>query len=423
MCMIQNETTKKEPKDRAFSPFRLPKTKALTSLVEDVTGQIIEYEEVLGTRTRKRKAEDYKTFRRIVSAILCDLTHNRLTSPDRPIYITLSNRILGKKSRYTSPVMSRTLPDVIKLLTVPEMNFLLMDKGSRGFTSAHNKRTTITCGARLLSRISDHEITLDDLGEDCSQETIVLKNAKEDFFDSGERIDYQDTLTTLQYRTELFEINSWLALADIQCDEEFDISDRLLKRFFSNNSFESNGRYFGGFWQKMSKAQRKRSLYINDELTVTLDYSQVAPKIAYGICGISNFHGDAYTLPSGKYNRKDIKKIFSALIYADKPLNRFPKGTKETFERRVKFADVRNEILEYHHPIKHLFGIGIGLKLMFIESQILMTALLECKNRGIVALPVHDALIVAESNKDMAKEIMLSSFRKITNTEGNVEEE
>jgi hypothetical protein len=52
-----------------------------------------------------------------------------------------------------------------------------------------------------------------------------------------------------------------------------------------------------------------------------------------------------------------------------------------------------------------------------------MTALLECKNQGIVALPVHDALIIAESDKDKAKEIMLSSFRKITNTEGNVEEE
>lgn len=421
--MTQVDAVKKEPKDRAFSPFRLPKTKALTSLIEDVTGQLLKYEGLLGTRTRMRKAEDDKTFRRIISAIICDLTHNRLTSPERPIYITLSNRILGKKSRYTSPVMSKTLPDVIKLLTVPEMNFILMDKGSRGFTSATNKRTTITCGARLLSRISDHEITLDDLAEDCSQETIVLKSAKEGFFDSGERIDYEDTTLTHKYRSELHEINTWLSLANIQCIEEFDTSDRLLKRFFSNNSFESNGRYFGGFWQSMSKAQRKRSLYINDESIVTLDYSQVAPRIAYSLNGASTFSGDAYTLPSGKYNRKDIKKIFSAMIYADKPLSRFPKGTKESFERRVKFADVRDEILAYHHPIKHLFGIGIGLKLMFIESQIIMDALLECKNQGIVALPVHDALIIAESNKEIVKEIMLSSFRMITNTEGNVEDE
>lgn len=421
--MSQNEVIQKVPKDRAFSPFRLPKTKVLTSILEEVTGQLLKYEEVFSTRTRMRKAEDDKAFRRIISAVLCDLTHNQLTSPKRPIYITLSNRILGKKSRYTSPIMSKTLPNVIKLLNAPEMNFLLMDKGSRGFTSATNKRTTITSGDRLLSRIADHKITLDDLAEDHTQETIVLKSAKEDFFDSGDRIDYEDTSLTLKYRSELFEINTWLGLANVQCDEEFDTSDRLLKRFFSNNSFESNGRYFGGFWQNMSKAQRKRSLYINDESIVTLDYSQVAPKIAYGLCGISTLNGDAYTLPSGKYNRKEIKKIFSAMIYADKPLSRFPKGTKESFERSVKFADVRDEIFAYHHPITHLFGIGIGLKLMFIESQILMTALLECKNQGIVALPVHDALIIAESDKDTAKEIMLSSFRMITNTEGNVEEE
>ena len=421
--MNNNEAIEKQPKDQAFSPFRIPKSSALNSLIEDVIGQLLKYEDVFGTRTRKRKGEDDKSFRKIVSAIVCDLTHNWLTSPERPIYITLSNRILGIKSRYTSPILSKTLPDVIKLLTVPEMNFIVMNKGSRGFTSATNKRTTITCGARLISRIADHKITLDDLAEDCTQETIILKGSKEDFFDIGERIDYQDTVLTVNYRSELFQINTWIAEANIQCNEEFDSSNRLLKRFFSNDSFESNGRYFGGFWQTMSKAQRKQSLYINDESIITLDYSQVAPKIAYGLCGVTTFNGDAYTLPSGKYNRKDIKKIFSAMIYADKPLNRFPKGTKEAFERRVKFAEVRDEILDYHKPISQLFGIGIGLKLMFIESQILMTALLECRNQDIVSLPVHDALIVAESNQAKAKAIMLSSFLKVTNTEGNVEVE
>ncbi len=421
--MTQDDAVKKEPKDRAFNPFRLPKTEALTLLINDVTSQLLKYEGLLGKRTRNRKIEDDKTFRIIVSAIICDLIHNQLTTPERAIYITLSNRILGIKNRYKFQVLSKTLPDVMRLLTAPEMNFVVMEKGYRGATRESNKSTTIICGARLLNRMADHKITLDDLTEDCSQETIILKSAKEDFFDKGERIDYKDTPLTLKYRSELFEINTWLAHANIQCDEEFDTSDRLLKRFFSNNSFESNGRYFGGFWQNMSKAQRKRSLYINDEPIVTLDYSQTAPKIAYGLYGESTLNGDAYTLPSGKYERKNIKKIFSSMLYADKPLSRFPKGTKEAFERRVRFADVRDEILAYHHPIKHLFGTGIGLELMFIESQILMTALLECKNQGIVALPVHDALIIAESNQEKAKELMLSSFRMITNTEGNVEEE
>ena len=421
--MPQEEVIPKKSKDRAFNPFRQPKTKAQESLVDDVTGQLIMYEELLGTRTRKRKAKDEITFRKIITSLLCDLIHNNLTSPERTIYISLSNRILGKKSRYTSPVLSKTLPETLKLLSDSEMNFVVMEKGFRGQTIIPNRRTTITCGARLLSLVQKHKIVIDDFCEDLTQETVVLKNAKEDFFDKGERTEYEDTLLTHEYRSELLEINTWIAQANIQCSENFDTSNRLLIRYFSNNSFESNGRYFGGFWQSMSKIQRRQSLYIDDESIVTLDFSQVAPRIAYSLSGVPYFNTDAYTLPSGRYNRKDIKKVFNAMIYADKSLSRFPRGTKEAFERRVRFADVRNEILDYHNPIKHLFGIGIGLKIMFIESQIIMSALLECKKQGIVALPVHDALIIAELSKDMVKEIMLTSFKLITGIEGKVEEE
>lgn len=412
-----------ETKDLAFNPFRIPRTERIKSIVDDVTGQILKYEEYKKIRTRKRKAVDDKSFRRIVSAIVCDLVHNNLTTPDKPIYISRSNRNVGTKSRYDSPVMTKVLPDVLDLMAAPEMAYLDMIKGSRGAERSMNKRTTISAGARLLDSISEHDISLDDLAEDCSQETIILKTAKQSPLDSSERVDYEDTPLTLQYREDLYEINTWLMNAEIECHEEFDTSDRLLKRHFSNNSFESTGRYFGGFWQHMSKAQRKRSLYIDDDAIVALDYSQAAPKIAYGLCGLSAPNSDAYTLPSGRYNRKDIKKIFNAMLYADKPLTRFPQGTREAFERRVNFASVRDEILAYHQPIQHMFGQGIGLKLMFIESQILMTALLECKKQGIVALPVHDALIAAESNKDTVKEIMLYSFNKITNTVGVVEEE
>jgi hypothetical protein len=55
----------------------------------------------------------------------------------------------------------------------------------------------------------------------------------------------------------------------------------------------------------------------------------------------------------------------------------------------------------------HLFCTGIGFKLMFIESECLIDVLLALIDRSIVALPVHDAVIVPVSAVESAKAINL----------------
>lgn len=416
-------TTNETPKDRPFNPHRMPKSQAAIDLIEQVVGQLLTYEAYKKTRQRKRNAKDMESFKKIVSAIISDLVHNRLTSPDKLLYISLSKRILGKPGRYTSPILSKVLPDILEILSAPEMSFVLTEKGHQGFDRSSNRRTTITCGSRLISLLSTHELSLHDLTQNLTQETIIMKAPKESYFDKGDWSGYEDSDLTMSYRTQLYSINSWLAEAEIHCDIDVDISDRILKRHFANNSFESGGRLFGGFWQHMSKVQRKSTIVIDEESVTTLDFSQAAPRIAYGLAEAQPPIGDAYTLPCGKYNRKDIKKIFNAMIYAQEPLKRFPKDTREAFERGTSFRDVQDAIMNHHKPISHLFGKGIGMKLMFIESQILISALLECQSRGIVALPVHDALIVPNSRKAEVRDIMLDSFTRIAHIEGSVEEE
>lgn len=420
------ESIEKVIKDRPFNPNRLPRTENASLVIEHIISQVLSYEESFKLRKRKRKQEDMQSFRKIITAICCDLIHNQFTSPEKPIYISLSKRILGLTGRYTSPIMAKVLPDILERLAAPEMAFVLMEKGHRGFERKDNKRTTIAAGASLLTLIFEHKLSLEDFTIDINQETIILKSTKESVFDKGEWIDYVDTEFTIRCRSDLLMVNRWLRDADINCDEaeaDVDTSDRFLKRYFSNNSFESCGRLYGGFWQLMKKVKRKSALSINDEPIVALDYSQAVSRIAYGVVNATPPIHDSYELPSGKYDRNDIKKIFSAMIYADHPLTRFPKDTRKNFEMRVSFSEVRDEIVGYHQPISHLFGTGIGLKLMYTESQILISALLECMRMGIVALPVHDALIVAESDKEQVTEIMLTSFRRFANVEGKVDEE
>jgi hypothetical protein len=57
---------------------------------------------------------------------------------------------------------------------------------------------------------------------------------------------------------------------------------------------------------------------------------------------------------------------------------------------------------------------------MFMESQILVDVLLDLGGREITALPIHDAVIVAEGNAGEASAVMASVFRSYTGVVGEV---
>ena len=52
------------------------------------------------------------------------------------------------------------------------------------------------------------------------------------------------------------------------------------------------------------------------------------------------------------------------------------------------------------------------MKIMRVESDILVQVLLALKDKGITALPVHDAILVNANYEDEAKEVMVEEFRK-----------
>jgi hypothetical protein len=180
---------------------------------------------------------------------------------------------------------------------------------------------------------------------------------------------------------------------------------------------------FGGFWQNLSKAQRRRGITIGGEAVATLDYAQMAPRTLYGLAGIEPPQDDAYILPGLESHRDGVKRVFNSLLFTDKPLKRFPQDTRRLFPPFVRLEQVVQRIQTRHHPVSHLFCIGIGFKLMFIESQCLIDVLLSLIDRSIVALPVHDAVIVPVSAVGTAKTSMLETFRRYTGMEGSVEEE
>lgn len=138
-------------------------------------------------------------------------------------------------------------------------------------------------------------------------------------------------------------------------------------------------------------------------------------RLAYAHVGLPLPKGDAYAVPGfTREDRDGIKRIFSSMLFARKPLKGWPRGARELFESGTKLRDVVAAIQHRHAPLEPLWFTGVGHRLMFMESQVLVRILLRLIDRDITALPIHDCLVIAEPTAAEVEEVMLDTFEEIT---------
>jgi hypothetical protein len=130
--------------------------------------------------------------------------------------------------------------------------------------------------------------------------------------------------------------------------------------------------------------------------------------------------GDLYRVPGTGDSRNGIKRVLSAMLAADGKLERFPAGTKALFPSGRRFKDIRDAIYSHHAPLRPLFGTAQALAIQNQESTVMVAALLRLQDRGIVALPVHDAVLVGITDVSIAKEVLEQVFGEITGIRGEV---
>ncbi|MFJ7566729.1 hypothetical protein ACIQW9_07200 [Herminiimonas sp. NPDC097707] len=257
------------------------------------------------------------------------------------------------------------------------------------------------------------------------QEVVILKGHKDVTSKKAKSLPYEDTPQIERYRHDLRSINAWIEEADLQLNSDGVTTvpyDRRLRRLFNNGSFSDGGRLFGGFWMAMSKVNRPQ-ISLDGKPMITLDYSQMGPRILYGLVGQPFDDGDAYSLPDMETYRDGVKRMFGAMMFYKKPMRRFPNGLDEFVGSGINAKRVSDAILAKHPLIKHLFYGGLGLSCMFKESEILIEVLLRLRDLRIVALPIHDAIMVSEDMEDIATKVMLEVFRARTGIDGLVKVE
>lgn len=248
----------------------------------------------------------------------------------------------------------------------------------------------------------------------CVRELIVLRD------ESGKPVDYPETAKSRLKRKALNSINECLAGLKIEgvtsqgvsC-AELGVRRRTLYRVF-NQRFDQNGRLYGGFWQNLSKSER-RDLRIDGQSVEELDYKGCHLRILAAITGNSlpfdDSEYDPFQLEG--VDRQHAKLAFNILLNTSTIRRaRLALAYKlGVIDPDFGAADHALKAVQAAFPFFSEFWCrGVGLRLQHIDSEICALNLQSAMKCDIPCLPVHDSFIVPERHSTAIAEIMEESF-------------
>lgn len=273
------------------------------------------------------------------------------------------------------------------------------------------------------------EVGADEVGRSADGETIILRAGGSKRGQPKPLIDYAETEETRLLRAEMSRINKALNAATITVDGIRCEPIHLTRRFQIASSkaphtFDQHGRIYGGFWINMHRTERHR-IRINGETLADLDFTALFTQLAYLEAGLPLPVGDPYggfpgldivgDDPERAHARRDaIKRGMNAFFFRTGRMERLPSEVKQLLGPDWTATKFAASLRTRHAPIRHLFGTGLGIRFMFTESRILVKTLLDLLDLGIIALPIHDGIMVPVSHQQEALQAMRNASASIT---------
>ena len=413
-----------------FDPQRRAATPELQAVITSLIASLEQHEDALAPRLRARREIDRRSFHLAIECIVCNLAALIVTGLDRSLAVPRSSGVMWAKGRYCVPVYGRHYLTALDLMAQPEVG--LIDSLERGyrFTGGNKRRSTIKPTAAFVTRVRPALPGWESFARAEESEVIILKGPKDRKTGKAEAIDYRETANTRRMRKEVQRINEALRNAPLKLatghdggavcftddGQPVDPTRRAIRRIFNNGSWYEGGRLFDGFWETMRREDRFKFLRVgtkanpDGERIANVDFGQLFPTLAYHRASRDMPNGDLYDIVGDGSSREGWKTLINAMLFADRPMTRWPEETSRFFPRGTKLQDALALVRHVHAPIAKLFGTGVGFKLMLTESGILIEALGHFARRGIVALPLHDSVLVAESDAEAAAGIMAEAF-------------
>jgi len=403
--------------------------------------------------------------------LLLDLYVSWMSNPNMYLGIFMAKSAWKPNSRYNALHLSFRMVAIIKELEA--VGIIEVKLGRQGTLT----RIRATRQLQLLFR--DLKFPISEVTFGYMEETIILRDAPEESDKKETRksrkkrkmpnLEYDDTPETIRMRGVLNKYNKLLnkSRLDIFSLEEpyFERVEKktgkeekfirtyitgrnhFVRRVFNNASWESGGRFYGGWWQQISKELRP-DIMINDNPVVEIDFNamhiallqaQVAEKSEpdlvvvkgsepqqksdlfqkfsasrfIGTDDAPNANDDPYTLDKTIFphkndfdQRKAVKQLILMAINAKSRTLAFSafrsdkaKGDPLRKMTNDELSQLLDAFIEKHPKLEPFLCTGKGVELMYLDSRIAESVIEQLTDKSIPVLCVHDSFIVADKEK------------------------
>lgn len=408
-----------------FDPQYRARSPELSKSIRAFAKQLSKFELSEGLRERARTDAAQRKFFASVEALACNLMLLSSMSDDAALAVPRAHSSMWAKGRYTNPVFGQHFLDCIEAMA----KLGVLNKLSTGYRVSAKVKAPSLVGPtqRLANLLPLRDFDVNAIKRLDEPEVLILRTGKDDDGQSTP-VDYRDTARTKLMRGQIERINNWLSNADIEIidgrkrvhigkdGQLVVLHRRSLRRIFNNKTWQNGGRLAGGFWMSMARAERFERIRLDGERIADVDYRQLFPRFAYVTAQAEQPEGDIYDVAGDGTGRNGWKMLLNAMLFADGRLGNWPKGASEHFPAGTKLCDAIEMLKRKHAPIAPLFGTGIGFELMRHESDMLISVISHLFKNGITALPLHDAVLVAQSHAETAKKAMEDEFAHRTGT-------
>ena len=404
--------------------------------------------------------------------LLLDLYVCWMTDPNMYLGVHMSNSGWKANSRYNALHLSYRMIGIIKELVAEDV--LEFQKGRQGTLS----RIRATEQLQLLFR--DLKFPVSEVVFDYLRDPIILRGMSEEpdemeVQNSNKKLkkptlEYDDTPETTRMRGVLNKYNELLNKNSLDVfsleesyferiekkvgKEEKNVRhyitgrNHFVRRIFNNGSWGLGGRFYGGWWQQISKELRP-DIMINDKPVVEIDFTamhiallqaQVAEKPELdpvsvkdietqkksdlfqkfnasrliGMDEIPNADDDPYTLNKSIFpskndfdQRKAVKQLILKAINAKSRNSAFSafrsrQATGDPLKKmkNIELSKLLDAFIEKHPELEPFLCTGKGLELMYLDSRIAESVIEQLTEKSIPVLCVHDSFIVVHDKKN-----------------------
>ncbi len=390
--------------------------------VNELVGEVWrEHFEDVGEEAAKPGPKPKARRKDMLKVVLLDLYVAWTTDPELSIGVNLDLKKWVPGSRYNALHLSRHTPAIIHRLE--EVGMIELSTGSYSGPGVSTNRTSRMRAAEpLRAKFREAKYGRMDLGHAENEECIILRGG------NNRDVEYEDTAETNRMRDELRAYNDLLnctfvdlpGVEDSHIERDIAVGPRagektivpffpenkFVRRIFSRNDWNSNGRFYGGWWQQIG-SQLRKTIHIDGVPTVEVDYKAMHVNILSLEKGVK-LESDPYDLPEvllegadPRTQRRYLKALVLTAINAANSKSAYqafrdgqPAGDPA---RNFKNADLERLLTAFVDKTPQLDGslfADQGIRLMNVDSRIAEDVLRASIAEQLPILCVHDSFII-----------------------------